>query len=164
MTKRTHAIVAATLVAALAVCLAGCAHVPASERDKHEVQRILEKYLASVNAADPKLGAQVWLQAPDILVVTPFGRFEGWNAVREGLYVNFLQKAFTERSLRASKISIRVAGDAAWAVFDWTFTGKLANGQPITANGWESHSYQRTREGWRIVHLHYSVPPPRPPS
>jgi ketosteroid isomerase-like protein len=82
------------------------------------------------------------------------------DVVREGVYGQLLQKDFTERRLHASQISIRVVGDTAWAVFDWTFTAKLASGQPITTKGWESHGYKRTREGWRIVHLHYSVPPP----
>ena len=79
------------------------------------------------------------------------------------LYVNFLQKSFAERSLQPSNLTIHVAGNAAWAVFDWTFTAKLANGQPFTSKGWESHGYQRTNGVWRIVHLHYSVPPPPPP-
>ena len=95
--------------------------------------------------------------------MTPFGRFQGWESVRENVYVNFLQKAFSERNLQPANVAIRVAGDTAWAVFDWTFTGKLADGQTITSQGWESHVYQRTRIGWVIVALHYSVPPPPPP-
>ena len=55
-----------------------------------------------------------------------------------------------------------VAGNAAWVVYDWVFTAKGANGEPVTSKGWESHGYQKTDQGWRIVHLHYSVPPPRP--
>ena len=51
-------------------------------------------------------------------------------------------------------------GDAAWLVYDFVYTAKLANGQPFTSKGWESHGYQRTANGWRIAHLHYSVPPP----
>ena len=43
-----------------------------------------------------------------------------------------------------------------------TFTAKFANGQSFTSKGWESHGYQRTNQGWRIVHIHYSVPPPSP--
>jgi ketosteroid isomerase-like protein len=158
MSKRSVA-AAAVIVSVL---LPALARAQDTDQDRKNVQQVLEKYLQSVKSADVKLGSEVWLQSPDILVVTPFGRFQGWDAVRDGLYVNFLQKAFTERNLEPSNIAIRVAGDAAWAVFDWTFTAKLANGQPITSKGWESHGYQRTRDGWRIVHLHYSVPPPRP--
>ena len=164
LSRRGAARALVDFVAAVALCSVGCAQTSSSERDTRDIQQVLTKYLRSVNAADPKLGSEVWLQAPDILVVTPFGRFQGWDAVRQGIYVNFLQKAFSERSVQATQISIRVVGDTAWAVFNWTFKGKLANGQSITTEGWESHGYQRTSQGWRIVHLHYSVPPPRPPS
>ena len=104
-----------TLVAALtaSVWLPACTHPADIDQDKRGVQQVLEKYLQSVKTADLKLGSEVWLQGPDILVVTPFGRFQGWDGVRDGLYVNFLQKAFTERSLQPSHLAIDVAGDAA---------------------------------------------------
>jgi len=154
-----------TLVAAVAVSwlLPACTRAPDIDQDKRSVQQVLEKYLQSVKTADVKLASEVWLQSPDISVVTPFGRSQGWDNVRDNLYVNFLQKSFAERSLQPSNLTIHVAGNAAWAVFDWTFTAKLANGQPFTSKGWESHGYQRTNGVWRIVHLHYSVPPPPPP-
>jgi ketosteroid isomerase-like protein len=153
-----------SLAAAVTVSLfpPGCTRAPDVDQDKRNIQQVFEKYLQSVRTADVKLASEVWLQSPDILVVTPFGRFQGWDSVRESLYVNFLQKAFTERNLQPSNLTIRVVGNAAWTVYDWTFTAKLANGQPYTSKGWESHGYERTGRGWRIVHLHYSVPPPRP--
>ena len=98
----------------------------------------------------------------DIDVVTPFGRFHGWDDVRTRVYVNFLQKAVTDRNLQPSNVAIHVAGDTAWVVYDWEFSGKLANGQSIASKGWESQIYQRTPKGWTIVQLHYSVPPPPP--
>jgi ketosteroid isomerase-like protein len=79
--------------------------------------------------------------------------------VERDLYVNFLQKSFLERDLRPANIHIQVSGNSAWAVFDWSFTAKLANGQPFTSKGSESHVYEKTAEGWRIAHLHYSGQP-----
>jgi ketosteroid isomerase-like protein len=150
-------------VSALTVLLSlqACTRAPATDQDRASVQQLLDKYFESVKAADTKLASEVWWQSPDIVVVTPLGRFQGWENVRENLYVNFLQKAFSERNLQPSNLTIHVDGDAAWAVFDWTFTAKLAGGQPFTSKGWESHVYRRTDQGWRIVHLHYSAPPPR---
>lgn len=80
------------------------------------------------------------------------------------MYVNFLQKAFTERRLQAENVGLHVDGDTAWAAFDWNFTGKLAGGQTMATKGWESHVYRKTERGWVIVHLHYSVPPPPAPA
>jgi ketosteroid isomerase-like protein len=130
------------------------------ERDKRDVQQVFEKYLQSVKTADLTLASEIWSRGADVLVVTPFGRFQGWDSVRENIYVNFLQKAFSERNLQPSNVAIRVAGDTAWLVFDWTFTGKTGDGQPIATKGWESQVYRRTPTGWAIVLLHYSVPPP----
>ena len=55
----------------------------------------------------------------------------------------------------------RRGGRCRLVVYDFVFTAKRADGQPFTSKGWESHGYQRTANGWRIAHLHYSVPPPR---
>lgn len=154
------------LVAAVAVVagLPACTRAPDAAQDRRDVEQVMEKYLQSVKTADVNLASEVWLQSPDVSVVTPFGRFQGWDSVRQDLYINFLQKSFSERNLQQSHVTIHAVGDAAWAAFDWTFSGKLANGQSMTSKGWESHGYQRTKQGWRIVHLHYSVPPPPPPS
>jgi len=91
-------------------------------------------------------------------VVTPLGRFKGWDGVQE-IYAKALDE-YPERKVQASNVSIVVAGDAAWLVYDFVFTAKLADGKPFIAKGWESHGYLRTGNGWRIAHLHYSVPPP----
>lgn len=132
------------------------------ERERASVRQVLDRYLQSVDGADLQIAGSIWSPTADTSVVTPFGRFEGWENVREGVYVNFLQKAFTHRRLQAENVAIHVVGDSAWAAFDWTFQGTFAGGQSYTAKGWESHVYRKTDRGWMIVHLHYSVPPPPP--
>ena len=138
----------------------GCRRTPDNNQDRADVEQVFSTYLQSINTGDVALASQVWLQSPDVLVVTPVGRFKGWDSVQKDIYANFV-KVFPERSVQASNVSIVVAGDAAWVVYDFVFTGKRADGQPFTSKGWESHGYQRTANGWRIAHLHYSVPPPR---
>jgi len=145
-------------------CLAGCqAPLTNAQQDETAVRQVFENYIKSVNAADLALGADVWVQSADVVAVTPFGRFQGWDQVRDEVYIKFLQQSLTERDLQPSNVSVHTMGDSAWLAFDWVFKGKLAIGQPIESKGWESHVYQRTDRGWKIVHLHYSVPPPPPP-
>ena len=151
----------ALIVSLVAGCQAPTVDV---QRDERAVRQAFETYIKSVNAADLTLASTVWLQGPEILVIAPFGRFEGWERVRDEIYVKFLQQAFSERNLQPSNVTVRVMGDSAWLAFDWAFTAKLANGQPIASKGWESHVYRKTDQGWRIAHLHYSVPPPLPPA
>ena len=157
--------VALSVVLIVSSCLAAC-QAPAADvqRDESAVRQVFEAYIKSVNAADVTLASAVWLQSQDLVAVTPFGRFQGWERVRDEVYVKLLQQTFSERDLRPSNVSMHVMADSAWLAFDWAFTAKLANGQPMASKGWESHMYQKTDQGWRIVHLHYSVPPPPPPS
>ena len=152
-----------TRIGSIAVLIAlvsapGFSRAPDKSRDRADVERVFNKYVQSVSAADVALASQVWLQSPDVLVVTPVGRFKGWESVKD-IYAK-TQKDFPERNLQASNVSIVVSGDAAWLVYDFVFATKRADGQPFTSRGWESHGYLRTSSGWRIAHLHFSVPPP----
>ena len=131
---------------------------PDPGQDRADVEQVFDTYLRSLNAADIPLASHVWLQSPDVLVVTPFGRYQGWDGVQE-IYAK-TQEQYPLRNAQASNVSIVVAGDAAWLVYDFVFKATLADGKPFMAKGWESHGYQRTANGWRIAHLHYSVPPP----
>jgi ketosteroid isomerase-like protein len=123
--------------------------------DRADIERVFSQYLRSLEAADIALASQVWLQSPDVLIVTPVGRFEGWDGVKE-IWAR-TQSEFSERHVQASNIRIVVARDAAWLVYDFVFSATRADGNPLTLKGWESHGYQRTADGWRIAHLHYSV-------
>jgi len=126
--------------------------------EEPRVRAVLDTYLRSVDMADVALASEVWAQGPTVEAVTPIGRFKGWDSIRDELYVNFLQKTFTERRLTAGNVSLRVVGDVAWAVFDWSFAAKRVDGQPYASTGWESHVYQRVDGRWAIVHLHFSAP------
>jgi hypothetical protein len=64
------------------------------------------------------LAETIWLQSPDLVVIAPFGRFQGWEQVRDEVYVKFLKRAFSERDLRPSNVSMQVMGDSAWLAFE----------------------------------------------
>jgi hypothetical protein len=81
-------------------------------QDETAVRPQLEMYVKSVNAADDTLASEVYAQSPDIVVVTPLGRFHGWESVRDELYVKFLQQAFMKRDLRPSNVSVQIMGDS----------------------------------------------------
>jgi ketosteroid isomerase-like protein len=66
--------------------------------------------------------------------------------VQHEIYPNTV-KEFPERNVQASNVSIVVAGDVAWIVYDFVFTAKRPDGQPFTSKGRESHGYQRTANG-----------------
>jgi hypothetical protein len=113
MLKR--ALVMATATALFLVPACGGATRTSSQiaEDEPRVREVLDTYLRSVDTADVALASEVWAQGPKVEAVTPFGRFTGWDRVRDGLYVNFLQKMFSKRSLTPSNVSVSVAGDVA---------------------------------------------------
>lgn len=150
------------IVVLVSLLNAACNRGADIDQDKKDIQQVFEKYLESVNTADVALASQVWLQSEDVSAVTPLARFKGWKSIETDLYINFLQKAFTERSLKAENLAIGVSGTAGWSVYDWTFNGKLPDGQAFSSKGWETHVYQKIEGRWVIVHLHYSSPV-RPP-
>ena len=129
-----------------------------TSQDRAALEQVFETYVRSITEADVALASEVWLQSPDVLIVTPFGRYRGWDSVKDDIYPS-TRKTFPERRLQAANVSIVVAGDVAWLVYDFTFTGKRVDGEAFGFTGWESHGYQRTANGWRIAHLHYSIPP-----
>ena len=86
-------------------------------------------------------------------------RLHGWRGVPQRLRQACVRVRSATRDSACAGHLIQVNGNAAWAIFEWSFTGKLANGQPFTSKGWESHVYEKTRDGWRIAHLHYSGQP-----
>src|SRR6185503_10692425 len=102
--------VALIMACGLAACQAPAADV---QRDESAIREVLESYIKSVNAADVTLASAVWRQSEDVVAVTPFGRFQGWNQVRDEIYIKFLQQALSERDLRPSNVSMHTMGDSA---------------------------------------------------
>ena len=127
-------------------------------QDRADIEKVFQGYLSSLEAADVAQAAQVWWQSPDVLIVTPVGRFRGWDGVKE-IWAR-TRAEFSQRTVQATNVTIVVRGDAAWLVYDFVFAATLVSGQPLVLKGWESHGYLRTPEGWRIAQLHYSVASP----
>src|ERR1051325_9395964 len=65
-----------------------------ADTDRKSIEQLLDRYLRSVNEASLPIADAIWSHAADVVVVTPFGRFQGWAEIRTKIYVDFLQKAF----------------------------------------------------------------------
>ena len=129
---------------------------------REEIRAVLDRYVKSVNEADEAILRQLWVRPDDASYVNPMQRLRSWGEV-QGFWQGFLKGGFTRRELKPDNVVINVAGDVAWAVFDWEFNAIQTDGKPMQSRGWETHVYRRTDRGWRITHAHYSVsavPPP----
>ena len=120
---------------------------------------MLNEYVNAVNAGDERKLRALWFQPDTASYVTPIQRLQSWGDV-ERFWKSFLQDAFTTRDLKPSNVSITAVENVAWAAFDWEFTAAQRDGKTHTSRGWETQIYRRTPQGWRIAHIHYSVPPP----
>jgi len=157
---------------AVLVVAAGGDSLPAQERSpdegsKVEIRALVDLYMQSIDAADPKMGATVWLTTPDVSFINPVGHERGWDEIASELYVKLMGGTFSKRHLTStSDLAIHVYGDAAVVEFDWDFVATLrSDGKtPVHTTGRESQMYARLPGvGWRLVHVHYSGPPVAPP-
>jgi ketosteroid isomerase-like protein len=133
---------------------------------KGEIRALIGKYTQSIDAADPELGAQVWLTTPEASFIHPLGEESGWNDIAADVYGKLMGQSFSKRSLKlSSEPTIHVFGDAAVAEFHWDFIATLrSNGSAVHTTGRESQIYIKVPgKGWRLAHVHYSGPAVQPP-
>jgi hypothetical protein len=71
------------IVVLVLACAFGCRRTPNNGQDRADIEEVFNKYLQSLNSADVALASQVWLQRPDLLVVTPVGRLRAQRASQQ---------------------------------------------------------------------------------
>ncbi len=126
--------------------------------DEAQVRSLIGKYVHAADTADPNLAGEVWEQSDEVSVVNPAGRFQGWPAIKSDFYQKEMGETFAERHLNVHHIRIHVNGNSAWSEFNWDFAAKYrSNGKLDNSKGMETQIYRRTANGWRLVHVHYSL-------
>jgi len=138
------------LLAALA-CGGGAA-------DRDAVKTLVEREVAAVNARDMQALSQIWSQSDDILLfdVAPPGRFQGWAAIARSFNDFFLR--LSDVAMGVDNLQVSVDGALAAATYDWTLTGTL-DGHTLADHGRATALYRREKDGWRLVHAHFSPAP-----
>jgi len=177
-------VVSATLIIAAATALGaapGRTGTPAAEKANQpqnsqdaitDIKELIAEYAAAVNAEplNIELASRLWENSPEVSLVFPLGREDGWEQVKKNFYEGTMEAFFSERKLVPRDIRIHAYGDAAWAEFSWHFTAKLRkDGSTIESDGRETQIYRKVGlHHWVLVHVHYSgLGPgerPNPPS
>jgi ketosteroid isomerase-like protein len=128
-----------------------------STSESDQISKMVSKYAQSIDAADTSVAAQVWLDSPDVSFIHPLGHEHGFDQVKQNVYKHLMGDTFSERKLSPRDISVHIFRDCAWVEFYWDFAAKLRkDGSPITTHGRETQVYWKTKDGWRLVHVHYS--------
>jgi len=120
----------------------------------------LEKYDRAFRAKDTEIIKG--LLAPDVLLYEHSVRNDGLQDVFE----NHLKPEiveFEDLQLEFSGLRVTSGTDLALVTRQYTIRGKL-RGRYIDATGNETMVWKKTGPEWRIAHIHYSHPCPRPPA
>ena len=118
-------LLAALTVAACVLDIARAATAATdNEGDVVEITRLITRYAQSIDAADTKLGSDIWENSLDVSFIHPLGHERGWEAVKSNLYERLMGESFSERKLSVRDIVVHAYGDAAWAEFYWEFVAK----------------------------------------
>ncbi len=123
--------------------------------EKEAVRKRVFDYLNVVSNLDEKLAADLWLDSPNVSIITPRAQFFG----PESIMNDFLLKAFS--SMKSRKLSslcevINVYGDSATVQLYWVFDTIDAKGEAHQTRGRESLIFTKTNEQWKLNHVHYS--------
>jgi len=126
----------------------------------NEIRLLIAKYAESVDAADTALASRIWSHSPEVSFIHPLGEEHGFEQIAQDVYTHLMGDTFSERDLQIHDISVHVYGKAAWAEFYWDFRAKFRkDGSPLTTHGRETQVYHKEKDGWRLVHVHYSGTP-----
>lgn len=148
----------ATAVAAPAMAKEHAHHVTTASTDQAAIEQGIQTYLHSIDTADTKEGATIFLNSPDTSFIHPRGTERGWDNIANNFYGQTMGQSFTKRTLKlAGPLHVHLYGRAAVVEFEWDFNAILrANGQPLHTKGRESQTWIKVPQGWRIAHIHYS--------
>ncbi len=129
------------------------------EADTTAIRMLIDKEAEAINGESLGALSEIWSQSDDISLVDvpPPGRFIGWDRIAR-VFRDFFDRV-SEVELRVSEVQIRVAGEIAYASYGWSMTGRVGE-RSLLDRGQATAIYRRQKEGWRLVHAHYSPVPP----
>lgn len=125
------------------------------DTDVNAVEAIVDAYIRTINDGDLELVSKIWSHDKRVSFIGPQGRFQGYEEVRDKLVAGF-KNGFAKRNLQKDELTIIIEGKAAWAEFTWKFEAERNDGSKHTARGRETQIFRKEKDGWKLVHIHYS--------
>jgi ketosteroid isomerase-like protein len=103
----------------------------------------------------------LWDDPERISLVSPIGRLSSIPELKA--FFTQMRAAYSELDFERNNTDVRVDGESARSIYDYSIKGLAPDGARVQFTGWETQVYRRTADGWRITHVHYSVAPTSPP-
>lgn len=154
------------LIVGFLTCAVACRPaLPASETNTEtsvaEIESLLDSYRQAVVSMDAEQFVMLWDDPERISLVNPIGRVSSIAELKA--FFTQMRAAYSKLDFERSHTDVRVDGESARSVFDYSINGVAPDGARVQFAGWETQVYRRTANGWRITHVHYSVAPTAPP-
>ena len=128
-------------------------------RENDNIKQLISMYAKAADEADPALASRVWCDSSDDSLINPVGRWHGVEQIM-GFYRHEMGDTYSSRNLKITDTSVRVYTGAAWAEFNWEFSAtRKKDGSSVSFHGMETQIYQKNRDSWCLVHVHYSALP-----
>ena len=139
------------VVLSAAVLPQGCGR----KDDAGAIRALVARESEATQKEDLQALAEIWSQDRGILLFTvgAHGRARGWDKIAR-VFKEFFDQA-SDLSLTVSELEVVVSGDLAYATYDWAMTGR-AGEYALDDRGHATAIYRREKQGWRMVHAHYS--------
>ncbi|MFQ5876412.1 MAG: YybH family protein [Acidobacteriota bacterium] len=131
------------------------------EAAREAIRGLVEREVRAVNDGDLGELARIWSRGDDILLfdVSPPGRFQGWDRIARA-YRNFFDN-LSEIDLSIDALRVEVEGELGYATYEWSIRARMGE-REVVDRGRATSIYRLEKEGWRLVHAHYSPAPPAP--
>jgi ketosteroid isomerase-like protein len=154
------------LLIGLLTCAAACRPAPPAgdtntAKSVAEIESLLDSYRQAVVSMDAEKFVTVWDDPARISMVSPIGRLSSITELNA--FFTQMRAAYSELAFERRNTDIRVDGESARSIYDYSIDGVAPDGARVKFAGWETQVYRRTANGWRITHVHYSVAPPAAP-
>jgi ketosteroid isomerase-like protein len=123
-----------------------------------DLNRLLDRYVASIDAADSLMGSAFWSHSPDVSFIHPKGNEYGWEGVKN--FYRMFSTNFSNRKLKYQNPRWVNYGETAWVEFNWVFDAVFKDGgQKMESKGRETQIWNKEKGEWKLVHVHYSGMP-----
>ncbi len=128
---------------------------------KQEITEGINRYLYSIDKADPTLGKQLFYVSPETSFIHPRGHERGWSQIAENFYGTTMGKTFSKRTLKldAPLLFMCMAMPPLQSSTGILPRYAVIMGRLNTRQAAKAVWAKIPNTGWRIVHVHYSVQP-----
>lgn len=127
--------------------------------DKEQISELVDKYVQTINNDDLELVEDIWSHEDYASFIGPSGRYAGYESIRDDFVHGVFGVNFKERHLQKEDLQIHVNGENAWAEFTWRFDAIRNDGSSHNTRGRETQVFEKDKDGWKLVHVHYSALP-----